>query len=313
MFSIFSNDQMSNPDTLVVSDFDSTEFDLEVPDFYPNHPALAWTSLDSSGKTVCFIAQIMSLDPVVLSQLDTVRSDGNISDPKFIEYFPLSMMFNVDRDGKIKAVFATNFFNYPEGPISQYDLTTDSTSNSLGAEGVTDFPIIINNLNKPTSAANIIPGLELYAWERWSNSDTTLVFANHYLADTVSSIGYNRNLSFSSFSLQNNFYMVYPCVWESNRTGKSHIYSRIGIMGGDAVNEPPHTANGFTLNQNYPNPFNPTTVISYQLSAISHVTLKVYDILGRLVTKLVDAKQTPGEHQVTFDAKRLASGFTFTS
>lgn len=37
----------------------------------------------------------------------------------------------------------------------------------------------------------------------------------------------------------------------------------------------------YRLEQKYPNPFNPTTVISYQLAAGSHVELKVYDIQGR--------------------------------
>ncbi len=64
----------------------------------------------------------------------------------------------------------------------------------------------------------------------------------------------------------------------------------------------------FALRQNYPNPFNPTTTISYRLSAGSMVSLKVYDILGRLVGTLVNERQSPGEHLVRLDASRLASG-----
>ncbi len=67
----------------------------------------------------------------------------------------------------------------------------------------------------------------------------------------------------------------------------------------------------FVLNQNYPNPFNPTTVISYQLSAASHVTLNVYDVLGREVETLVNQKQNPGNYSVTFDGSRLSSGVYF--
>lgn len=65
------------------------------------------------------------------------------------------------------------------------------------------------------------------------------------------------------------------------------------------------------LMTNYPNPFNPTTVISYQLSVSGHVTLKVYDILGREVTTLVNENQSGGLHSVSFDASRLASGVYF--
>ncbi len=64
----------------------------------------------------------------------------------------------------------------------------------------------------------------------------------------------------------------------------------------------------FQLEQNYPNPFNPTTTIRYQLPAASHVTLKVYDMLGRLVETLVDAKQNTGYYNVTFNANKFASG-----
>ncbi len=67
----------------------------------------------------------------------------------------------------------------------------------------------------------------------------------------------------------------------------------------------------FELSQNYPNPFNPSTVIGYQLSAKSSVTLKVYDVLGRLVKTLVDANESMGNHEVTFNAGSLPSGVYF--
>jgi hypothetical protein len=67
----------------------------------------------------------------------------------------------------------------------------------------------------------------------------------------------------------------------------------------------------FALEQNYPNPFNPTTAISYQLSAISHVSLKVFDILGREVATLVNGFCQAGSYQITFDASRLSSGVYF--
>ncbi len=63
----------------------------------------------------------------------------------------------------------------------------------------------------------------------------------------------------------------------------------------------------YGISQNYPNPFNPTTVINYQLPMSSHVTLRVYDILGRVVASLVDVEEPAGYHNVTFDGSRLHS------
>lgn len=67
----------------------------------------------------------------------------------------------------------------------------------------------------------------------------------------------------------------------------------------------------FVLYQNFPNPFNPTTEISYQVSVNSHVTLKVYDVLGREMATLVNEKQDAGTHVVEFDGSRFASGVYF--
>lgn len=64
----------------------------------------------------------------------------------------------------------------------------------------------------------------------------------------------------------------------------------------------------FSLKQNYPNPFNPSTKIEYQLPVNGKVVLKVFDILGREVTTLVNEIQQAGFKEVEFNAKNLSSG-----
>jgi serine protease len=64
----------------------------------------------------------------------------------------------------------------------------------------------------------------------------------------------------------------------------------------------------FELAQNYPNPFNPSTIIKYSISSESHVTLKIFDMLGREVAALVNEQKAPGLYSVNFIAGNLPSG-----
>ncbi len=67
----------------------------------------------------------------------------------------------------------------------------------------------------------------------------------------------------------------------------------------------------FALHSGYPNPFNPSTQINYDLPEASHVTLVVYDVLGRKVTELVNGQVSQGYHTTTWDASGVASGIYF--
>ncbi len=67
----------------------------------------------------------------------------------------------------------------------------------------------------------------------------------------------------------------------------------------------------FALEQNYPNPFNPTTTIRYQLPVASNVKLEVFDVLGKKVATLVDARQEAGIYNYALNASNLSSGMYF--
>ena len=76
----------------------------------------------------------------------------------------------------------------------------------------------------------------------------------------------------------------------------------------ELVNSNPYS---FELSQNYPNPFNPATVIEYSIASQEKVSLKVFDLLGREVSTLVNDIQNPGSYSITFNGANLSSGVYF--
>lgn len=85
----------------------------------------------------------------------------------------------------------------------------------------------------------------------------------------------------------------------------------VGVYDEDGV-----IPSSFHLEQNYPNPFNPETTIEYDLPQRAFVNLKIFDLLGREVTTLVNEEQAAGRHKVRWlgiDARgqRVSSGVYF--
>ena len=74
------------------------------------------------------------------------------------------------------------------------------------------------------------------------------------------------------------------------------------------VNNLEKVPDAYALEQNYPNPFNPVTIIKFSVPQYSHVTLKVFDVLGNEVATLVNGMKQAGNYAVSFNGKGLASG-----
>jgi parallel beta-helix repeat protein len=129
--------------------------------------------------------------------------------------------------------------------------------------------------------------------------------------------------SYPDYILANNS----PCIDAGNPDASFNDFSRppgmgaercdIGATGGPvnytfnistSVNQLPNLPSQMRLDQNYPNPFNPSTQIKFAVKKTSYVTLKVYDILGRLVATLVEQNMLAGNYNVEFHAKNMASG-----
>jgi hypothetical protein len=64
----------------------------------------------------------------------------------------------------------------------------------------------------------------------------------------------------------------------------------------------------FGLEQNFPNPFNPATQISYNIDKKGLVTLRIYDVLGKEVSTLVNDNREPGSYSAAFNGDNFSSG-----
>jgi hypothetical protein len=85
----------------------------------------------------------------------------------------------------------------------------------------------------------------------------------------------------------------------------------IGFLPIDVKQISSNVPSSYSLQQNYPNPFNPATIIRFQIKDSRFVTLKVYDILGKEITTLVNEFKKAGAYEVKFDAGNLSSGLYF--
>jgi hypothetical protein len=89
---------------------------------------------------------------------------------------------------------------------------------------------------------------------------------------------------------------------EVRRWGNYSELIYVGITDGNQL------PTNIELYQNYPNPFNPSTTITYRIREHEKVSLTIYDISGKLIKRLIDAKQSPGIHSVIFNGNGLSSG-----
>lgn len=108
------------------------------------------------------------------------------------------------------------------------------------------------------------------------------------------------NLNIQALTLDNNGY-----VYAGTENG---VWRRPLTDIVTSVETEPTQPTEFVLEQNFPNPFNAATAIQYSIPNRSNVTLKIYDILGKEITTLVNEEKDQGIYTINFDANNLASG-----
>ena len=77
------------------------------------------------------------------------------------------------------------------------------------------------------------------------------------------------------------------------------------------INDDSNIVHGYSLEKPYPNPFNPTTTVSFSITSYEFVSIKVYDLNGRLVSTLLEENLNPGRHNLTWNGKDYSSGQYF--
>ncbi len=116
-------------------------------------------------------------------------------------------------------------------------------------------------------------------------------------------IGYDTLFATGNSTNNNNSSDSDKWNWSQNKPIR--IYNPIGIINISSV------AKDFSLSQNYPNPFNPVTQIKFSVAKASNVEIKVYDILGNVVSTLVNENLKQGEYKTDFNASGLSTGIYF--
>ena len=123
--------------------------------------------------------------------------------------------------------------------------------------------------------------------------------------------------------------MSYCHLWPENQGGGINLASGFGQLPGDTIRlryaqapcmdrlyNSSEQPTSFSLKQNFPNPFNPSTTITFTLPADANISLKVYDVSGRLIADVIRNKfYSTGFYDYQFNSElyNLSSGIYFYS
>ena len=131
---------------------------------------------------------------------------------------------------------------------------------------------------------------------------------------------YSREFTITASALRRSNVQVIPNINLSGIFNQNNLYFALVNISieGDSLGKgsPKSDENNaiptdFSLEQNYPNPFNPVTQIDYSLVKDGLVTLKIFDVLGKEVTTLVNKEKQAGTYTVLFNAGNISSGIYF--
>ena len=190
--------------------------------------------------------------------------------------------------------FDANLFNYGDIDVNTLRVDTTLYVHNTGTAPDSVYASIIYQVVKPDSAIEIMPK----AFKVGSKDSVGITF-------TI----YPPRIKRTAFNLYQPS-LVLDSRFTSGTTHflKTMKFHLIGTTGVDNRSESPTS---FDLLQNYPNPFNPSTTINYSVANSGLVSVKIFNILGEEITKLVNGYKNAGSYSVNFEASNLSSGIYF--
>ncbi|MCX6639716.1 MAG: T9SS type A sorting domain-containing protein, partial [bacterium] len=209
--------------------------------------------------------------------------------------------------------------NYHHGAVT-HDITVDLTPLNppitipTGGGSFSYTITIVNHENNPVSA-------QFWTMLRLPNGNPygPIVGPITRTVGALDSIGISRSLYIPGRAPAGNYTYTgyigqYPgSVWNDDsfpfiKAGDQVMGNGEWVINDEEIDDNSSQHDNLALSKVSPNPFNPSTVISYNLQNSANVNLSVYNIAGRLVEEVINSRQEAGDHQITFDGSKLASG-----
>jgi hypothetical protein len=129
----------------------------------------------------------------------------------------------------------------------------------------------------------------------WSNATSRSVQVDAAVLGTDVTIGGSGDVVLFTFQVLDETYSVDFTSAQLRGAANEDLTAELEGLSSDGVPV------AFKLVQNAPNPFNPVTKVAYHVPSASRVTIRVFDVTGRLVTTLVDGVVEPGRHTAVWN------------
>jgi len=307
----------------------------ETPPNVSNATATGWAILNRDASSLTYQFTYAQLDsPFTASHFHSAPPGvkGSVVMPiNFIGNTASGVWSNIP-DSLVAELLKGNIYTnihsmkYPGGEIRGQLYAEEAPVLTLSANAAQETP--------PTNSGGMGTGfvvldstaLKIHYRVTIAGMDTTVTMAHFHLGapgvpgNVVQAIAFTDSLSQGDWLgyaddvipelMKNGLYInVHTLDFPGGEIRGQVMYQQVTVTAVEPVRSAsPQT---YKLEQNYPNPFNPSTTILFSLPSGTHVTLKVYNLLGQEVSTLVDGFRPTGAYRVTFNGGSLASGVYF--